>query len=212
MMQVLTVNVGQHKEVVRDGKAWRTSIYKEPVAGPVRVGRLGLVGDTQTETSVHGGVDQAVYAYPIEHCAYWMLELERAGFGPGYFGENLMVEGLVDGDVAIGDVFAAGSTVLEVTVPRLPCATLAMRIDDKTFPKRMLASGRLGWYMRVLEEGEIEAGDEITRVRRPEDLISVDRIAHLRFDADPDRGLLRRAAALPALKESWRELFVGKLG
>ncbi len=212
MMKLVSVNVGRRREIVRADKTWRTSIYKDPVAGPVRVGRLGLDGDTQTETRVHGGPDQAVYAYPTEHCAHWTHELGRDGFGPGYFGENLTVEGLLEPDVAIGDVFAIGTTVLEVTAPRLPCATLAMRIDDKMFPKRMLASSRLGWYLRVLEEGVIEAGHEIMRVRRADDLISVDRVAHLRFDSEPDPNLLRRVVALPALKEGWRELFAGKMG
>lgn len=205
-MRITSVNVGMPAELVtRDGVVM-SGIVKRPVDGPVRVGRTNLDGDGQADLSVHGGVDMAVYAYPGEHYAQWAAQLGRDDLVPGFFGENLTVEGLTEDDVRIGDRFRAGTALLEVSQPRLPCFKLAARSGEPAIAKPMLRSGRTGWYMRVVEEGVVAAGDAITRVERAEPSMTVHEIADLiGSGADPDD--LDRGAAVPALTLGWRESF-----
>jgi MOSC domain-containing protein YiiM len=152
------------------GQLVSTAIFKEPVKGPVRVGLLGLEGDGQADLRVHGGVEKAVYAYPAEHYEAWSRELGRE-LMPGTFGENLTVTGLTEGVVRAGDRYRAGTAVLEVTQPRFPCFKLGIRMNDMLFLKRFLESGRSGFYLRVVEEGVVAAGDAFELVasdrRRP---------------------------------------------
>ena len=205
-MRITSVNVGMPAELVtRDGVVM-SGIVKRPVDGPVRVGRTNLDGDGQADLSVHGGVDMAVYAYPGEHYASWAAQLGRDDLTPGFFGENLTVEGLTEDDVRIGDRVRAGTALLEVSQPRLPCFKLAARSGEPAIAKPMLRSGRTGWYMRVVEEGVVAAGDAIVRVERAEPSMTVHEIADLiGSGADPDD--LDRGAAVSALTLGWRESF-----
>ena len=156
-MRIHSVNVSLPKEVTLGGQTRRTAICKEAVQGPVQVHRLHLEGDGQGNLQVHGGVDKAVYAYPLEHYPHWNAE-QDASFPMGQFGENLTTEGLLEETVAIGDVYRMGTALLEVSEPREPCSTLAFRMQDLTFPKRFLRSRRVGFYLRVLEPGVLQAG------------------------------------------------------
>jgi MOSC domain-containing protein YiiM len=171
------VNVGRPRRVEFHGRPVRTAIWKAPVAGPVRVARLGLEGDKQSDLRVHGGPAKAVYAYPSEHYAYWARELPGTDLPWGAFGENLTVEGLLEHDVRIGDRFRAGSAELVVTTPRMPCYKLGVRFDRDDMVKRFLAHGGTGFYFAVLEEGEVAAGDVIERVARAEGVVTVADVA-----------------------------------
>lgn len=170
-MKLISVNVSKPKEIAAGGRTVSTGIFKAPVAGRVRVGRLNLEGDGQADLRVHGGPDKAVYAYPFEHYDYWQRELGRSDLAFGRFGENLTVEGMLEDEVRIGDVFRVGSALLQISQPRSPCFKLGIRMGSSRFPKRFLAAGRPGFYLRVLEEGEVAAGDSIALDRaEPEGL------------------------------------------
>lgn len=209
-MRVVSVNVGRPRTVSHQGRSVRTAIFKEPVIGAVHVGRLNLDGDKQADLRVHGGEDKAVYAYPSEHYAYWAEQLGRA-FPWGQFGENLTVEGLLEDDVYIGDVFRIGSVRLEVTQPRTPCFKLAMKMQVDDFVDRFAASLRTGFYLRVLEEGEVEAGAAIARSRRGVGALKVRQAYRLRHEPVPDRLALQQALSAPALAVGWRRAFEKRL-
>ena len=165
MATVVSVNVGPVAPF-RAGRATRSGIVKAPVSGPVAVRGVNLDGDEQADAKYHGGVDQAVYAYARESYAWWQDELGRE-LAPGLFGENLTLEG-VDVDCAtIGERWAAGTAVLEVTRPRIPCLKLARRMDEIGFVKRFADARRPGAYLRIVREGSLRAGDEVRLVSRP---------------------------------------------
>jgi MOSC domain-containing protein YiiM len=163
-MRLVSVNVALPRDFRFRGRTVRTGIFKEPVEGPVRLGRLGLAGDGVADPRYHGGPDKAAYAYPFEHYAYWKGVLARNDLGFGQFGENFTVEGMLETDVRLGDVYAVGSARVLVTQPRSPCHKLGMKMGSYGFVPQFRASGRLGYYLRVLEEGTVEAGDTVTLV------------------------------------------------
>jgi MOSC domain-containing protein YiiM len=171
--RLVAVSVGRPREVEWQGERVRTSIFKEPVAGRVQVRRLNIEGDEQSDLEVHGGEEKAVYAYPAEHYAYWREQLPGVALPWGAFGENLSVEGLLESGVHIGDRFRMGSAKFVVTEPRMPCYKLALRFGRSDMVKRFLRSGRTGFYLAVLEEGEIGAGDGIESLGQGQDRISV---------------------------------------
>jgi MOSC domain-containing protein YiiM len=205
-MKLLSVNVSLPKTITHQGRTITTGIFKEPVHGRLMARSLGLEGDGQADRTVHGGVDMAVYAYPVQHYAFWEGELRRSDFPHGQFGENLTVEGLAEDTVRVGDSLRVGDALVQVTQPRIPCYKLAMRMDqDLKFLRRFLASGRVGFYCRVLEEGEIGAGDTIERVDRDDDSVTIAEFVqvHLSRGNDPDG--LRRVLASRNLSEAWRK-------
>jgi MOSC domain-containing protein YiiM len=163
-MKVLSVNISGPKPLTYREQTVATGIFKTPVAGRIRVHRLGFEGDVQEDQRVHGGVDKAVYIYPHEHYRHWEEFLSRKDFAFGQFGENLTTFGLLEGEVRVGDTLRIGSVLLQVTQPREPCFKLMAKMNDFTFAKPFLTSGRTGFYLRVLEEGELGAGDAIERV------------------------------------------------
>lgn len=203
------------REVVWHGRPVTTSIYKEPVEGSVALRTLNLDGDRQSDLTVHGGKDKAVYCYPLEHYTYWKSELPDRELSPGAFGENFTTEGLASEDaVFIGDRFAVGSAEVVVTQPRLPCFKLGIRFEDDGMVKRFLEAGRSGFYIAVAREGEVGAGDEIALLSREPEPVPVAAISRLylakRFTS-ADVRQARRAIELDALPESWREYFQEKL-
>jgi MOSC domain-containing protein YiiM len=165
-MRVLSVNVGLPREVTWRGGPITTGTYKQPVSGPVRIRTLNLDGDRQADLRVHGGPDKAVYAYPFEFYELWSRERPDLDLDPGTFGENLTTEGLRDGDVAVGDRFRVGTAELVVTQPRLPCFKLGITMGRDGFVTEFLERGLYGFYLAVLREGEVEAGDPIFALRR----------------------------------------------
>jgi MOSC domain-containing protein YiiM len=204
-MKLISVNVGLPREVDWRGRSVETAIWKEPVAGRVRVHRLNLEGDRQSDLSVHGGPDKAVYAYPSEHYEYWRREGTETELSWGAFGENFTTEGLLEGSVRIGDRLRVGSAELMVTQPRMPCYKLGVRFGREDMVKRFLASGRTGFYLAVAREGEVESGDSIELLARDEHEVTVADIVALYTHDAHNQGLLQRAVALPALPAGWRD-------
>lgn len=210
-MKVLSVNVGRPRDVEWRSDMVATAIYKAPVLDRVAVRRLNLEGDQQADLSVHGGPEKAVYAYPTEHYAFWRGELPGVALPWGAFGENLSTEGMLEPAVRIGDLLRIGTTDLVVTQPRLPCFKLNVRFQRPDMVKRFLRSGRTGFYLSVLKEGHVGAGDPIDLVPTDEQAISVAEVATL-YTADADsRDLLQRAARTAALPQGWRDYFRQRL-
>lgn len=205
-MRVLSVNTGMPAELSHGGRTVLSGIVKSPVEGRVAVGPTGLAGDGQADLTVHGGTDMAVYAYPVEHYAHWEVALGRDDLVPGHFGENLTVSGLLEDELAIGDLLRSDDALFEVSQPRLPCFKLGMRMGDPGILKPFLRSGRVGFYLRVREPGTIGAGDALRRERAAEGSMTVRAVAALMLDGttadDLDRG-----AAVAALPAGWREGF-----
>jgi MOSC domain-containing protein YiiM len=160
-MTLLSINVGEPREVEWNGEVVTTGIFKSPVPGPVAVRRLNMDGDRQADLTVHGGIEKAVYAYPGEHYAYWRAQLPEADLGMGAFGENLTTEGLLETDVAPGDRLQIGGAHFVVTKPRMPCYKLQIRFERLDIVKRFWRSGRSGFYLAVEREGEVAVGDAI---------------------------------------------------
>ena len=207
-VEVVSVNVGAPRVVEWRGRLVRTSIFKEPVSGPVAVRRLNVDGDEQSDLSVHGGPDKAIYAYRAEHYVDWRRELPDAELGWGAFGENLTIAGLPDEDeIFIGDVLHIGSAVVTVTQPRVPCFKLALRFQRPDMVKRFARSGRSGFYLSVRNEGTVEAGDDVVVVSQHTERLSVADVTRLYMSVVDDPEAMRRASELEALPASWRNWF-----
>ncbi|MBV6506258.1 MAG: Protein YiiM [Syntrophorhabdaceae bacterium] len=160
---------------------------------------------------MHGGVDKAVYVYPVEHYAYWKEKLGRNDLTFGQFGENFTVAGMLEDQIHIGDIFRIGAAMVQVTQPRVPCYKLALKMQMPQFPKLFMASGRTGFYLRVLQEGEISAGEVIERVEVALEVMSVQEVFRLAFGGRADRAALQKAAALPGLASGWQDMFAEQL-
>jgi MOSC domain-containing protein YiiM len=208
-MRLVSVNVGRPRTVPYQGRDVATAIFKQPVTGPVHVGATNLADDRQADRRVHGGPDKAVYAYPLEHYAYWSAALQRRDLAFGFFGENLTLDGANEDEVWIGDTLRVGTALLQVSQPRTPCFKLALRTGVEDFPQRFAASGRTGFYLRVLDEGEVRAGDAVERLARDAASLAVRAVFELRHGParGRDRAALQRAAALAALAPGWRRAF-----
>jgi MOSC domain-containing protein YiiM len=205
--RIVSVNVGEPREVVWRGRLVQTGIFKHPVEGVVPIRSLNLAGDRQADLSVHGGADKAVYAYPVEHYPYWTSELGRE-LERGSFGENLTVEGLpLETELAVGDRIRVGTAELVVVQPRLPCFKLGIRLDDPHMVKRFLHAERTGYYLRVVREGEVSAGDEALVLQRHPAAVPVSEITRLYARARDDAAGLRRILAVDALPDTWRPYF-----
>ena len=210
-MKLLSVNVGLPREIEWNGKIVRTSIFKEPVTGRVRVARLNVDGDQQSDLTVHGGPDKAVYAYPSEHYTFWHSELPDMNLPWGVFGENFTTAGLREDGLYIGDRLRVGSAEFMVTQPRMPCFKLGIRFNRPDMVKRFLQSGRTGFYFAVLKEGEVSAGDSIEVLERDEHKIPVADVVNLYRGDAANQDLLHRVSELASLPNSWREYFRKRL-
>jgi len=206
-MKLISVNVGVPREIFWKNRAVTTGIFKEPVVGRVAVRKHNLAGDQQADLSVHGGPDKAVYAYPSEHYEFWRNELPGVDLPWGMFGENLTIEGLMEDEVNIGDHFRIGSSALAVTQPRMPCFKLAAKFGRDDIIKRFLDSGRSGFYLAVIEEGEVGVGDAIERVHRDENDITIAAVVNVYVNGTDDQDWLARASRHEVLPEGWRKHF-----
>lgn len=210
-MKLISVNVGLVQEVDWRGRRVQTSIWKSPVEGQVVVKRLSLEGDRQADLSVHGGPDKAVYVYPVEHYEYWRQQLPGMDLPWGAFGENFTTEGMLEEDIRIGDRICVGSAEFCVKQPRMPCYKLGLRFGQDDMVKRFLQSGRAGFYLSVVREGEVARGDSIEFTDRSDSEVTVaDIVALYSSDAD-NQSLLRRAVAASELPEGWRDYFRKRL-
>ena len=210
-MKLVSVNVSLPREITHKGKTVRTGIFKEAVDRRVRVATLNIDGDGQADLIGHGGPFRAVLVYSLENYAYWEHELGQSGFEFGHFGENFTVEGMLEEDVHVGDVFRIGTALFQATQPRVPCYKLAIKVGIENFYSRILESGRPGFYFRVLEEGEVGAGDAIERVRLDPVELTVRQVSNLLyFDKDDLEGA-RTALRIEALSPGWRQSFEKRL-
>jgi MOSC domain-containing protein YiiM len=188
-----------------------TSIFKAPVDRRLRLTKLNFEGDEQSDLSVHGGVDKAVYVYPSEHYDFWRRELPQADLPWGVFGENLTTAGLLEADIRIGDRFRVGSAEFVATQPRMPCYKLGIRFGRPDIVKRFLQSGRTGFYFAVTLEGEVGAGDPIEPLARADEGLTVADVVNLYTVDAENQELLRRATRSSILPEGWREYFRKRL-
>lgn len=185
--KILQISVSTPKTFLVQGREVSTGIFKDPVTGPVPLRTLNLDGDRQADLTVHGGVDKALYVYPSEHYPFWRAEYPGKDLEFGGFGENLTTENLLETEVCIGDEFQAGTAVIRVTQPRLPCYKLGIRFGRPDIIKRFMRSGRLGIYFSVVQEGILEAGDRIVCIKRDSHEITVSEVANLFNDKSLDR-------------------------
>jgi MOSC domain-containing protein YiiM len=203
--KLISVQVGVPRTVLLEGGEVSTGIFKTPVQKRIQMRALNLEGDRQADLSVHGGRDKAVYAYPSEHYAYWERELPGVELPWGSFGENLTTQGLLEGEVFLGDRYTIGGAEVVVTQPRIPCFKLNLKFQSDDMARRFLASLRSGFYFRVLREGEIGAGDEIVQIHQDENRVSISDALKVYLGA-PESGELReRALRVKYLSNSWRE-------
>ncbi|MGH8739247.1 MAG: MOSC domain-containing protein [Burkholderiales bacterium] len=207
MARLLSVNVGLPRDIEWRGRTVRTAIWKDPVRGRRCVGRLNVEGDRQGDTYGHGGEQRAVFVYQVESYRYWEERLGRSDFTHGQFGENFTVEGLADDEVCIGDRYRIGTALFEVTQPRVTCYRVGIRMDTPQMPALLTSSGRPGFYFRVLEEGEVGAGDPILLVERGPERMSVAEVNALLYSSDHPRDRLERVQRIPALSRGWRRSF-----
>ena len=207
MARLLSVNVGLPRDIPWHGRTVHTGIWKQPVQGRRLVGRLNVEGDGQGDLHGHGGENRAVYVYQIESYRHWEDRLGRTDFTPGQFGENFTVEGLPDDEVCIGDRYRIGSALFEVTQPRVTCYRLGIRLDEPRMPALLTSSGRPGFYLRVLEEGEVGAGDPVLKVAGDRERMTVAEANALLYLPHHPRSQLERALRISALSPGWRSSF-----
>jgi len=207
MARLLSVNVGLPRDIAWKGRTVHTGIWKNLLRGRCRVGRLNLEGDGQGDLAGHGGEQRAVFVYQIESYRYWQEQLKRTNFVHGQFGENFTVEGLPDDAVCIGDRYQIGSALFEITQPRVTCYRVGIRMREPRMPALLTSSGRPGFYFRVLQEGEVGAGDEIVKVREGEERMTVTDINALLYSPNHARERLERALRIEALSPGWHSSF-----
>jgi ferredoxin-NADP reductase/MOSC domain-containing protein YiiM/ferredoxin len=207
MARLISVNVGLPRDIAWKGRTVHTGIWKNPVHGRCRVGRLNLDGDGQGDLAGHGGEQRAVFVYQIESYRYWQELLARTDLVHGQFGENFTIEGLPDDAVCIGDRYQIGSAVFEVTQPRVTCYRVGIRMNEPRMPALLTSSGRPGFYFRVLQEGEVGAGDEIVKVADTKERMTVAEINALLYLPNHARDRLERAVRIEALSLGWRSSF-----
>lgn len=207
MARLLSVNVGMPRDIEWRGRTVRTGIWKESVQGRRRVGRLNVEGDGQGDLAGHGGEQRAVFVYQIESYRYWQGRLGRRDFVHGQFGENFTIEGLPDDEVCIGDRYRIGTALFEVTQPRVTCYRVGIRMDEPQMAALLTASGRPGFYFRVLEEGDVGAGDPIVLAGKGPQGMTVAEVNALLYSPHHPRDQLERALQIPALSPGWRGSF-----
>ena len=207
MARLLSVNVGLPRVIAWNGRTVHTAIWKDPVLGRCRVGRLNLEGDGQGDLAGHGGEQRAVFVYQIESYRYWQERLKRTAFVHGQFGENFTIEGLPDEAVSIGDRYRIGTALFEVTQPRVTCYRVGIRMNEPRMPALLTSSGRSGFYFRILQEGEVGAGDEIVKVGEAGERMTVTEINALLYSPNHPRDQLERALRIRALSPGWHRSF-----
>lgn len=213
-MKIISINVSHPVEVIHDNKRIMTGIFKKPVNGPVYVSKLNIDGDGQADLENHGGGHMAVYAYSYDHYRYWSVLLNRTDFKYGQFGENLTVAGLDESKLYIGDQLKVGEVVFAVTQPRVPCYKLGIMFGDKEMPKKFLESALTGCYMRVLKEGYIQAGDDVSVINHENIKISIKDLFEAFYLVKGRVGIdiLQKSLQLSDLSPSWRKQIKERLG
>ena len=212
MARLLSVNVGLPRDIPWQGRTVHTGIWKTPVQGRRMVRRLNIDGDSQGDLRGHGGEHRAVFVYQIDSYRYWQAQLGRSDFTYGQFGENFTIDGLADTEVCIGDRYRIGGALFEVTQPRVTCYRVGIRMDEPRMATLLVAHQRPGFYFRVLEEGEVGAGDEIVRVAQGPERMTVTAINALLYLPRPAKEDIKRALRIQALSPGWKGSFEALLG
>jgi MOSC domain-containing protein YiiM len=207
MAQLLSVNVGLPREIEWKGKTVRTAVWKDAVRGRRKVGRLNIDGDGQGDLQGHGGEHRAVLVYQIDSYRYWERELGRKDLVFGQFGENFTVDGVPDDEVCIGDRYRIGSALFEVTQPRVTCYRVGIRMDEPRMAALLVERHRPGFYLRVVEVGEVAAGDEIVKVSNGPERMSIAEADALLYLPGHSHAQLERALRIPAFPAGWRSSF-----
>jgi MOSC domain-containing protein YiiM len=212
-MKVLSINVGLPRKVLYNGQIINTAIFKDPVKGPIMLRKLNLDGDRQADLTVHGGIDKAVYSYPVEHYDYWRKQFPDMDLTWGMFGENFTTEGLLEDAVNVGDQFEIGSAKIVATQPRMPCYKLGVRFGRMDVIRRFMTSGRPGIYFKILKEGEVKTGDKIKNIKRDKNNVTVKDIVSLYISKNHIDiiEMMRRAIKIRDLPEGWRYEFEQKI-
>ena len=205
-----SLNIGR-AQTQPGARPFRSAIWKQPALLPLDLGLEGLAGDQQANRRIHGGPDKAVCVYSADHTAWWRETLDAPEWGAGAVGENFTVEGQTEATVCLGDIYDVGTARVQVSQPRSPCQTLARRWQRPDLPKRVVRSGRSGWYLRVLRVGRVESGDALTLVERPHPEWTIARVNDVSYGLVPGVGAddLRALAAVPELAEMWRDGILG---
>ena len=211
-MKLLSINVGQPRDIPFGDRVVRTAIIKSPIESTeVDVTHLGIEGDTQVDQQHHGGIYQAVYGYFEESYNFWRTKLDRTDLVHGKFGENLTIAGMDEESVCIGDVFAFGEVQLQVSQPRQPCYKLGLVMNDQGFVEQFLNSRRLGAYFRVLRAGRIHRNASVKKIASASEEISLSDICRLRYFDKNDLAGAARCATLPELSPEWRTFFAKRI-
>lgn len=213
MKSVVTgIFVGGATQIAHNGEEVSTGIFKTSTTKNVKVNALGIEGDVQVDLRFHGGPDKALYVYPDAHYRYWQQRLNKSRLEDSQFGENLNVSEFDDAAICIGDRYQLGSTIVEVTQPRIPCFKLGLRLQDESFPANFLEAGRLGFYLRVEQTGEIKLGDSFSLLQRHKSAITVFDLWRATFTVDGDKTIAMSALdSLPYLDKGWRARLTRKL-
>ncbi len=207
MARLVSVNVGLPQDIKWNGHVVHTGIWKSPVAGRCRVARLNLEGDGQGDLAGHGGEHRAVFVYQLDSYRHWREQLKRDEFVYGQFGENFTVEGLADDTACIGDRYQVGSALFEITQPRVTCYRVGIRMNEPRMPALLTGGGRPGFYFRVLQEGDVGAGDEIVKIGEAKERLTVEEVNALLYSSSHPRDRLERALRIDALSPGWRSSF-----
>lgn len=210
-MKLISLNVGLPRQVTFRSELVTTGIFKEPIHHRTKLRKLNLDGDKQADLTVHGGVDKAVYSYPEEHYRFWQKELPDMYLSWGMFGENFTTEGLFEDNVNIGDQFQIGTARVIATQPRMPCYKLGVKFGRMDIIKRFLASGLTGIYFKVLQEGEVGAGDVIELIRRDDNNVTVKDVVRIYTVDRDDVQTMERAIKVKDLPDGWRSHFIERL-
>ncbi len=205
-MQLVSVNVGSTQWVEFAGKKFPTGIFKYPVSGTISIHSTRVQGDGQADLESHGGVDKAIYLYPLEHYAFWREELSEDIQEMGSFGENFTTRGLLEEEVHIGDTFKVGTSIVQVTQPRTPCYKLAARFNRTDLPQRFLESLKSGFYLRVLQAGQVTAKDYFVLCDRDPNPVSVSEAARVYHFHRDDYRAIEKILENRALAEEWRSV------
>lgn len=211
VMKLLSVYIGKPRTIEYEGKEVRTGIFKELHEGPANVKTLNIEGDGQADLRVHGGINKAVYAYPSEHYAYWKEKYPNLNYEGSAFGENLSVSGMSEQSVCIGDIYQIGTTKFMVTNPRMPCFKLGIKMQMPAFVGFFLEARLNGFYFKVVEEGTIEAGQNIQLISSDGYNLTVDEVILAYHKEKKNKMLLTKAAQAPNLPEDWTSFFQQKL-
>src|ERR1700674_584185 len=209
--RLLSVNVGLPRDVTWNGKTVRTSVWKSPVGGRRMVHKLDIDGDAQADLAGHGGEHRAAFVHPMDSYHYWERFLGRNDFSFRQFGENFTVEGLLDDEVCIGDRYRIGDAIFEVTQPRVTCYRVGIRMKEPRMPALLVEHHRPGFYFRVLQEGEVAAGDDIVKITDGPERISVAEVDALLYLPGHSSEKLQRALRIPALSKGWQSSFQAML-